>query len=162
MRIVLLNNGGKSWQKVGDSYIKGFAFILDKLLSEQDIFNELIQSIKNNRIKETLLELNGNYSIVIQHQGSTYLFADKLKIYPLLYTKVDNEWIITDQAKVIMDVLPEYSPNEVAIMTYLALGYLHGNQTFLKNCYIVSAGTYVQIRDEISAYQYHRHIYEKV
>jgi len=162
MKIVLINNGGKSWQKIGNCSIKGFAFIQDKLLSEQDILNELLQSIKNNRINETLLELNGNYTIVIQDQESTYLFADKLKTYPLLYTKVDNEWIITDQAKIIMDAMKEYSPDEVALMTYLASGYLHGNQTFLKNCKIVAAGTYVQIREEASVHIYHKHIYDKV
>lgn len=132
MSIELTNNRGKSWQKIGNSYIKGFAFIKDRLLLGQDILNELLQSIINNQLKDKLLELNGNFSAVIQYQKTIYLFADKLKTYPLLYAKINNEWIITDQSKVIMDAMPQYSPNENAIMTYLALGYLHGNQTFFK------------------------------
>ena len=82
MKIELLNNGGKSWQKFGESYVKGFAFIENKLLSEQDILDELVQSIKNNRLNETLLELNGNFSVVIEYQKIIYLLADKLKTYP--------------------------------------------------------------------------------
>jgi asparagine synthase (glutamine-hydrolysing) len=162
MRIELLNNAGKSWHSIGNSYVKGFAFIENKLLSEQDIFDELIQSIKKNSLNKTLLKFNGNFSAVIEYQKNIYLLADKLKTYPLLYAKINNEWIITDQSKVIIDAVPQYSPNESAIMTYLALGYLHGDQTFLNDCKIVSAGTYVQIHEEASVYQYHKHIYEKV
>lgn len=161
MKIILLNNGGKSWEKIGDSFVKGYAFLGDKLLSGQEIFNELFRSITNNRINETLLALNGNYSIIIQNHGCTYLIADKLKTYPLLYAKINNEWIVSDQSKVIMDAMPRYSPNEDAIKTYLALGYLHGAQTFLSDCKIVSAGTYVQICDKPTSYEYHRHIYKK-
>jgi asparagine synthase (glutamine-hydrolysing) len=162
MKIECINNSGKSWQKIGESYVKGFAFIENKLLSGQDLFDELVQSIKNNRLNKTLLELNGNFSVVIEYQKIIYLLADKLKTYPLLYSKINNEWIITDQSKVIMDAMPRYSPNENAIMTYVALGYLHGNQTFLTDCKIVSAGTYVQLVDNSTIYEYHKHIYEKV
>jgi asparagine synthase (glutamine-hydrolysing) len=162
MRIELLNNSGKSWHTIGNSYIKGFAFVNDKLLHEQDILDELILSIKNDCLNEILLKLNGNFSCVVHYNKSIYLIADKLKTYPLLYANINNEWIITDQSKVIMDAMPEYSPNENAIMTYLALGYLHGNLTFLNGCKIVAAGTYVQIGDTATIYEYHKHIYKKI
>jgi asparagine synthase (glutamine-hydrolysing) len=161
MRIILLNNKGKVWRKVGESYVKGFAFINDRLLSEQDILNEIIQSIEDDRLNECMIKLNGNFSIILQYRGSTFLFADKLKTYPLLYAKVNNEWIISDQAKAMMDAMPLYSPDSVAIKTYLALGYLHGNQTFLENCSIVPAGNYVKIQEEAFLHEYHRHICEK-
>jgi hypothetical protein len=91
MRIELLNNAGKSWHSIGNSYVKGFAFIENKLLSEQDIFDELIQSIKKNSLNKTLLKFNGNFSAVIEYQKNIYLLADKLKTYPLLYAKINNE-----------------------------------------------------------------------
>ena len=54
MKIELLNNGGKSWEKIGNSYIKGFAFINDKLLSTSDIIEELKQSIIGNNLDEKM------------------------------------------------------------------------------------------------------------
>ena len=52
--------------------------------------------------------------------------------------------------------LPNYEADEEALTTYLALGYLHGDQTFLKNCKIVSAGTWVILDDKAVIYEYHK------
>lgn len=162
MRTELLNNGGKFWQKIGDNYIKGYAFINNDLLDEQAIYSELIKSIQVNLIQEKLLQLNGNFSCVIKYNDKIYLIADKLKSYPLLYAKINGDWVITDQARSMMDALSEYKPDEIAIVTYLSLGYLHGNQTFLENCKIVVAGTWVELEEKDIAYTYHKHIYPKV
>lgn len=162
MKIELINNRGKAWKQFKSNYIKGFAFIKNKLLSEKEINEEIIHSIKTNQLNQKLLELNGNFSAIINYQNRIYLVADKMKSYPLLYAKINGEWIITDQSRVIMDSMPEYAPDENAITTYLTLGYLHGNQTFLNDCKIVSAGTYVQIDDKTVVYNYHKHIYTKV
>lgn len=162
MKIELINNKGKTWKQFEDSYLKGFAFSNNTLLTENEIYNELISSIKAGNLNQKLLKLNGNFSGVLQFQDCTYLFADKLKTYPLLYANINGEWVITDQSKVILDAMPEFAPNENAIMTYLALGYLHGKLTFLDDCYIVSAGTYVVLSNKATVHEYHKHIYEKV
>jgi len=161
-RIELTNNSGKSWEKFQHNYIKGFAFLGNKLLSEEDILIELLKSIKHNKLNEKLLELNGDFSAVISYQSNIYLIADKYKKYPLLYSKINGEWIITDQSRSIMDFMPNYEGDEKALSTYFALGYLHGNQTFLKNCKIVSAGAWVLLDDKAVSYEYHKHIYSKV
>ena len=161
-RIELTNNSGKSWEKFQHNYIKGFAFLGNKLLSEEDILIELLNSIKLNKLNEKLLELNGDFSAVISYQSNIYLIADKYKKYPLLYSKINGEWIITDQSRSIMDFIPNYEADEEALTTYLALGYLHGDQTFLKDCKIVSAGTWVLLDDKAVIYEYHKHIYTKV
>ena len=57
-KIKLTNNCGKSWKKFQQNYIKGFAFIKNTLLSEEEIMNELIKSIKKDEINKKLLELN--------------------------------------------------------------------------------------------------------
>lgn len=161
-RIELNNNSGKSWEKFQHSYIKGFAFLGNKLLTEEDILTELLNSIKLNRLNEKLFELNGDFSAVISYQSNIYLIADKYKKYPLLYSKINGEWIITDQSRCIMDLIPNYEADEEALTTYLALGYLHGDQTFLKDCKIVSAGTWVLLDDKAVIFEYHNHIYTKV
>jgi asparagine synthase (glutamine-hydrolysing) len=162
MKIILLNNSGKSWHRIDQHFVKGFAFINDRHLSHRELVYELIQSIENDHnLDQKLSLLNGNFSVVIVNEKGTYLIADKIKTYPLLYANLNDDWIITDQAKVIMEEVPAYSPDKIAIMTYLALGYVHGNQTFLNNCKIVSAGSYVKINEEVQVFEYHKHIYDK-
>ena len=162
MNIKLINNKGKSWNQFENGFIKGFAFLDDNLLTEHEIYNALYDALKANKLKQKLLDLNGNFSGVIKFQDSTYLFSDKLKTYPLLYATIGGEWLISDQSIEILDAMPEYNPNEDAIMTYLALGYLHGNHTFLNNCNIVAAGTYVKLNQTATVYEYHKHIYKKI
>lgn len=162
MKLELINNKGKSWKQFEGNYIKGFAFLNNTLLTESEINNVLIDAIKTDKLKQKLLELNGNFSGVIQFQECIYLFADKLKTYPLLYTNINGEWLITDQSRVIIEAMPGFRLNETAIITYLTLGYLHGEQTFLENCNIVSAGTYVVLNNKPTIHKYHNHIYDKV
>lgn len=162
MNIQLENNKGKQWNKVNDSYIKGFAFLGDNLLTTEDIHEKLITAVNNDELGKLLLNLNGNFSIILRNNDIIYLIADKLKTMPLLYSKVKDEWLISDLAKTILDAKAEYSLNEETIITYLSVGYLHGNHTFLNNCNIVSAGTYVVLNEKATVYDYHKHIYEKV
>lgn len=161
MNIQLENNRGKQWHKISNSYIKGFAFLEDKLLTIEDIYENLISAINNNELSKVLLSLNGNFSVVLRNNETTYLIVDKLKTLPLLYTKVKGVWLITDLAKNILNAESKLILNEDAIMTYLSVGYLHGNQTFFKNCNIVTAGTYVTLDEQATVIEYHNHIYDK-
>lgn len=161
MDIRLKNNNGKSWHEVNDSYLKGFAFFDNKLLTTENIYEKLIASINNDELGKLLLKLNGNFSVVLRNKKTTYLIADKLRTMPLLYTKIKDNWLITDLAKVILNAEDEFALNEDAIMTYLSAGYLYGNQTFLKNCNIVTAGSYVKLDENATLVEYHKHIYEK-
>ena len=72
-RIELTNNSGKSWQKFQHNYIKGFAFLANKLLSEEDILIELLKSIKHNKLNEKLLELMANGLLQINPEVSWIL-----------------------------------------------------------------------------------------
>lgn len=161
MTIQLINNGGKSWRQYKNSYIKGFAFIDNNLLTEEKLLSELIRSIHKNELSELLYRINGNFSSVINIDGAIYLIADKMKTFPLLYMQIDNEWIIADQANTILEISANISFNENAVITYIALGYLHGDSTLIKDCHMVSAGTYVKLTSSSTRFEYHKHIYEK-
>lgn len=162
MKVQLLNNRGKSWKNINSSYIKGFAFDGNKFLTEEEIYNYVLDSIKNRNIDKCLLKLNGNFSAVISLKNSIYLFSDKYKTYPLLYFNTDKGWFITDQSKSVLDNIPSSEFNNEAIITYFALGYLHGNHTFLNNCKIVEAGNWVLLTNNSFSQEYHNHIYPKI
>ena len=161
MNIRLGNNKGKAWNVVNESYIKGFAFIDNQRLSINNIYEKMIDAIDKGELDKLLLKMNGNFSVILRYDNSTYLIADKLKTMPLLYTKIKKEWLITDQANIILAAEDDFSFNEEAIMIYLSLGYLYGNQTLLNNCNIVTAGTYVELDGKAKIVEYHKHIYKK-
>ncbi|MFR7808530.1 MAG: hypothetical protein ACLU4N_04210 [Butyricimonas faecihominis] len=161
MKIELFNNGGKSWKTFGVSYVKGFAFLGKNLLGEGELYNKFVEGIKQGFLADLLLKLNGNFSAIINYDGTTYLIADKLKIYPLLYMWQLEGWIVTDHAGRILESEQHLELNELAILTYLSCGYLHGDATLVEHCQIVMAGSYVKINETAEVIHYHRHIYVK-
>lgn len=162
IQVSLINNLGKTWKHFDKSHVKGFAFIENHLCNEEELYKGLVEAISNDTLVSYLYTLNGNYSAVIVVKDQCYLVADKFKTYPLLYTKIDDKWLITDQAKVILDAVPEIILNEETIPTYLAVGYLHGSGTLLKDVSIVMSGTYVVVNENKTVkISYHKHIYDK-
>lgn len=161
MEIQLNSNGGKVWQSFGENHIKGFAFYKNKFLSGNDLLNAVLSAIYDNNLNSLLLELNGNFSIVCSEGISTYLIADKMKTYPLLYLRNNHNFFVSDQAKAILDCDCKLTFDEESVITYIPLGYLHGDSTLLQNCKIVAAGTYVVLGDSATVVKYHEHIYEK-
>lgn len=163
IQIELLNNRGKKWLRFEDDYVKGFAFDGEKLLSEELLHKAFIEAILRDRLKETLLRLNGNFSAVIHVKQEIYLIADKLRCYPLLFIPNKKGYMVTDQAQVILDKCEDLKFNERAVCAYIACGYLHDDMTLLEECRIVKAGSYVKIDNKGRAISclYHRHIYEK-
>ena len=75
MEVKLFNNRGKVWVKINNDYVKGFAFIGDRLLKEKELYGQLIEGIKQSRLSNLLLKLNGNFSAIIRNDGTTYLSA---------------------------------------------------------------------------------------
>ena len=161
MDVKLFNNRGKVWVKINNDYVKGFAFIGDRLLKEKELYEQLIEGIKQSRLSNLLLKLNGNFSAIISNDGTTYLIADKLKSYTLLYMPFLEGWIVADQAKVILESKQQLRLNEQAILTYLSCGYLHDDMTIIEHCRIVMAGSYVKLKEKADVYHYHTHIYVK-
>ena len=55
MEIKLLNNGGKSWMKFGENYVKGFAFIGKELLGETELYHRFVDGIRQGILVDLLL-----------------------------------------------------------------------------------------------------------
>lgn len=161
MKIRLSNNGGKTWVNIDKSYIKGFAFLEEDFFNEKELYYLLVAAIKQDTLMSLLVKLNGNFSAVITDGNTIYLIADKLKSFPLLYIQQGESFIITDQTDTIFKLEKPIRLNEHAIQAYLACGYLHGDMTFIENCYIVKAGSYVKINNKPEIHCYHQHIYKK-
>lgn len=162
MKINLLNNKGREWCHIENSFIKGYAFINDVMHDEMAIYNKFIDSINSFSVDEFLLSLNGSFSCVICYKEVTYLISDKIRGYPLLYIKDNNKWIVTDQSRAVLDGVNNYNFCEEALMEYSALGYLHGDWTWIEDCKQVMAGTYVKIEKETATlFEYHNYILDK-
>lgn len=161
MDIFLQNAGEWQWKNIEGNYVKGFAFICNTYYEEEKLCSIVSEAIDNDTIKELLLKLNGNFSIVIKKAEVYYLIADKIRSFPLFYAKINDSWLITDQTAIITEKILEICINESAVAEFLSQGYLSGSKTLIKNCFIVTPGSFVNINQEANIEYYHSFIVPK-
>lgn len=161
-KVYLNNNRGKSWQKESYGYIKGFAFYKGAFLDGKMLYEQVLSHIDQGILTSFLKELNGNFSIVLEYQGTLFLIVDKFRSYPLFYCMKD-EIMVSDIGDEIMRQAG-HGFNEDAVYELLALGYLSGTETVIKDIYSVEAGSYLTIdlknRTRYNT-RYFSHIYPK-
>lgn len=159
MNIVLKSIFGKQWRSFKQGYIRGFAFVENNLLQDEDLYRYLYHAYKNDRLDESLYHLNGSFSAILFDGDLTIMVSDKLRTYPLFYFRSGKNYTITDLGDVVLENLSAASFSSLAEKEYLAIGYLSGNKTLVEGCKEVPAATYVIINDldirEIRYYSLH-------
>jgi len=152
----------KSWKKIQDSFVIGYAFLEDRLLNETELYEGYISAIKKEKMPDFLKQLNGSYAAIIQENNSIYLIVDRLRSYPLLYSKGNTSYQISDCAEGLTDTIQNKQMLELSVAELLALGCLSDNKTLFESTYTVEAGSFVRIQDDnCSVTTYFDHIYQK-
>jgi asparagine synthase (glutamine-hydrolysing) len=152
----------KSWKKYQNSFVVGYAFIENKLLTESEISEECINAIQQNNLSDFLKSLNGSFAAIIYNKGIVYLIVDRLRSYPLLYSKRDNDYCISDSADGLVDAVQSQQIHNDSVAELLALGYMSNNKTLFECTYTVEAGNFVTIQDTVcTVHVYYNHIHLK-
>lgn len=130
-----------NWNKSEDTFVKGRAFIGNKLYKEQ----QLAEFFSKACIKSTVNLANGFWGLAKKDGNSFIIVADRMRSYPLFYGVIDNTAYISDDAywvkeKVFDDEFDEISQNE-----FLLTGYVTGSDTLYKNIKQLQPGEIVRI-----------------
>lgn len=148
VRILLNNNRVYNWKKFGQGYVKGYAFIGMTLLTESDLYTQCLDAFQQGQLKELLYRLNGCFAIVLIVNGKTILAVDKLRKFTLFYCKTSTGYIVTDSGDTILHLYDSFVWNPIAVKEFISAGYISGNNTLLKDCYMVPAASYIYITDD--------------
>lgn len=157
----LENNNGRIWHEFPKGFVKGFAYIGEQLLREENLYFECIDAIENNLLQDWLKKLNGNFSAVIHIKDKIFLIVDKLRSYPLFYYQSEDNIYICDIGENMLNFLPK-KLNRMAVYELLSLGYLSFD-TLIENVYSVNAGSYVVIEPNhnVDIFLYFSYIFDK-
>ena len=142
-----------SWYRDDVSgYVKGWAFHKGNLLKGKSLLDYLARAFLSGdeHFKQTLQALNGFFSIILTTNEEVILISDKLKSYPLLYFQEDGKFFVCNQGEVPHKRMKSIRINETFMPTFLALGYLWGNNTLYEQCHIVPGSTYVRIKEDVA------------
>lgn len=144
------------WLEFSESYIKGYAFAKDELLQGEKLYDFLLKSVINNDMYKSLPLLNGNFAAIIKYKTNTYLIADKIRSYPILYMVDGKQLICADSGESVIELLSSKRINIEAEKEFSALGYLSNGDTLINDIYYVPAGEYIRISIEgiVSKFKY--------
>lgn len=159
VHILIENNRIHAWtthsfEKI-KGYVKGHAFYQQELLQEELLFQTVQKAWKENRIDQLLLDINGQFCIILQLEKQTILIEDKTRSYPLFYLTVGTDYFVTDTGDKAFQMLSKPEWNKNAVLSYLSAGYMNEGTTLFKNCKIVPASAYVIIGKEIFIRHYY-------
>lgn len=160
----ILKSGHRDWYQSEIGYAIGYAFIKEKLLDEKQLCSYLYNVIERNALPDSLKELNGCFAAVIKYQNDYYLIVDKIRSYPILFGKIGDGWLVSNNAeKIISDNEISKELDSQSTYEFLAAGYLSGEKTLLEKVKQVIAGTYVRlVNDSRVIVEYHNHMSDKI
>lgn len=159
VHILTENNRIHPWttysQEKTKGYVKGYAFYREELLQEEALFQTVQKAWLEKDLEQLLLNLNGQFSIILRQEEQAILITDKIRSFPLFYLTVGNEYIVTDTGDTAYQMLPERKWDKTAVLSYLSAGYMNEESTLFTNCKIVPASSYAIIDKKISVQRYY-------
>ncbi|QHJ13590.1 Asparagine synthetase [glutamine-hydrolyzing] 1 [Paraglaciecola mesophila] len=113
----------------------------------ENTFEELLyESYINQKLKDILSKIDGYFHAIIYDSinKKVHLITDRYGMSLLYYCYTDNKLAWSAEVKGLL-ALPrtDYTLNEVAINSFLELGYLVENETLLKNIELVPPSTII-------------------
>lgn len=146
--LILTGNYG-AVNKLQCGYVCGAVFIADELLSPAQLDIKLAEAIKNDKLPNLLLLLNGFFYLVLHSQHQLFLCTDKLRSRPLFYIKQGPDMVISDSANALCDLnnnVLESCP--LAVEEFYHTGYVTDSDTLLQQLKQVPAASIVRLSQQ--------------
>ena len=128
----------------GHLYNQSHLYLIIDCLSKTNI-----EKISIERIKGMLLKLRGNFSITIKSEYWVFSFVDRIRSFPIFYSKNSN-FIIGNFAYDIKDLLDlkDLKPDKLSLTAFSMSGYTIGNKTLIKEVLQLEAGGFLLFHDD--------------
>jgi asparagine synthase (glutamine-hydrolysing) len=128
----------------GHLYNQSHVYLIIDYLSKTNI-----EKISIKRIKGMLLKLRGNFSITIKSEYWVFSFVDRIRSFPIFYSKNSN-FIIGNFAYDIKDLLDlkDLKPDKLSLTAFSMSGYTIGNKTLIKEVLQLEAGGFLLFHDD--------------
>lgn len=129
------------WNNEGNTFVKGRAFIEEKLFEEQQLAEYFNQSTTEEQFKLA----NGFWGMVKKYDASILIVADRMRSYPLFYGVINNVAYISDDPYWVKDKVLDKEFDEISKNEFLLTGYVTGGDTLYKNVKQIQAGEKIYI-----------------
>jgi asparagine synthase (glutamine-hydrolysing) len=142
------NSGGFSWQKSENLSVKGYLFDRYGRFYEAGQLLEYFKGISSfSDLDERVSYANGCFSVIFHNNDDLYAASDAIRAFPVFYKKYKGDWILSDDAYLLMNDFGSPEVNDLACQEFLATGCVTGDETLIRGISQVQAGELLQFRN---------------
>jgi len=153
MRVLLTK---QEWSHNDSVWVTGFVRESNHYLSGQFLLNYFSGIDTTEDFERKLLSTNGQFSVVIKKSGEIWAATDRLRNYPLFYTIVNEEFILSDDCYVLADVHTKRGFKKQAVDSFIGGGFTLNNLTLIDGIFQVEAGELIITSEKIIRKYYHK------
>lgn len=140
-----------SWESASEAeascFLRGWYKYEEQIYRGQSAAQKIISLLRSlpeaARLKDILLKLSGNFAFILETPSYILAAADKIRSYPLFYSTVGNNIIISNSARLLQQKQGLHEKDEDSFLEFQMAGYVTGRRTLYKNLYQLQAGEYL-------------------
>lgn len=142
--IYLKHNKGFSWFEDQHIKAKGYFFDASNTLYQKEQLLAFFSKVKTPAdFKKALTEINGVYTIIISFDNFLCVASDASRIFPVFYTKYQDQIYISDSIQFLKEKLHIRDFNTEAELEFVSAAHTLGNKTLLKEVKQIQSGEYL-------------------
>lgn len=132
-------NRHSRWQRRdGDGYV---GYHIGRDIDRHGIHHQL-QSV-DARLKPLLRGLQGNFGCIINTENYIFACVDRIRSYPIYFFHQQNNFLIADNPRSILDAVGLSTVNDENLLTFLMTGYVLGDGTLYQGLKQLQAGEFL-------------------
>ena len=150
-----------SWFNKDEIWVTGFIFTGERFLREKDLADFFSGSITVIEFENRLKSANGQFSVLVIRDNEIWAATDITRNWPLFYTKIDGEYLLSDDCNRLAAERKENQFDPVSYNCFLASGYTINDRTLIKDIFQVEAGAIVILASDVKSHFYHNPAQDK-
>jgi asparagine synthase (glutamine-hydrolysing) len=143
------------WDHRNDLWVTGFILSGEIFLRGEELLDYFSGTLTLNEFEEKLKSANGQFSVIIVRKDETWIATDRLRNWPLFYTRIEGKFILSDDSYKLTGLRSDNQFDPEAYNSFLASGYVINHRTLISEIFQVEAGSLVVLGDGAKRHFYH-------
>jgi asparagine synthase (glutamine-hydrolysing) len=131
------------WYNNENIWVTGYVRTGNRHLTNDDLLDYFSGISTIAEFEQILKTANGQFSVVIETSDEIWAATDRLRNYPLFYTKFNSYYVISDDCYKLAEMQSENRFNANSPKCFLTSGYVLNNLTLIDDIFQIEAGEYV-------------------
>ena len=150
------------WTGKDNIRVTGFIRMGNEYLTDDGLLNYFNGVDTIIEFEQKLKSANGQFSVIIKTPDEIWAATDRLRNYPLFYTRHNFTNIISDDCYRLAEMKSDKRFNQEAVDCFLMAGHVINNLTLIDNVFQIEAGEYVILGSSVTRKFYYDSTFDPI